>query len=252
MTSYASHPTPEWPADGFAAGPPRREDEEPVSDRDWQTGPPAEWHTGPQGRWPDEPAQAQPAAAGRPGTAQPGTAQPGTAQPGAAQPGAAREHIPARELWASRLQDQVPRTSAFASPSSDGTAQVAADLTMRRDDSGQHGDLRAVLSYLGLPFLSFLPALAIYLITLRSSRFTRRHAAQALNLSITLILYNICALILAGLLALDTVSVAVLVTAPLLAVLWIVTLVYLVLAAIAASRGEFYQIPAWLCATLVR
>ena len=237
MTSYASHPTPEWPADGLAEGPPRREDEEPVSDRDWQTGPPAEWHTGPQGRWPDEPAQAQP-----------GTAH----QSGTAQPGAAREHIPARELWASRLRDQVPRTSAFASPSSDGTAQVAADLTMRRDDSGQHGDLRAVLSYLGLPFLSFLPALAIYLITLRSSRFTRRHAAQALNLSITLILYNICALILAGLLALDTVSVAVLVTAPLLAVLWIVTLVYLVLAAIAASRCEFYQIPAWLCATLVR
>jgi uncharacterized Tic20 family protein len=109
-----------------------------------------------------------------------------------------------------------------------------------------------VLSYLGVPFLGFLPPLAVYLITPRTSAFARRHAAQALNLSITVFLYNICALLLGGLLALDTVAVAVLIMVPLLAALWIIALAYLVLAGVAASRGEDYQIPGWLCATLLR
>jgi uncharacterized Tic20 family protein len=115
----------------------------------------------------------------------------------------------------------------------------------------RHGR-RAVLCYLSVPFLGFLLPLAVYLSTPRTSAFARRHAAQALNLSITVFLYNICALILSGLLALDTVTVAVLIMVPLLAALWIVTLVYLVLAGTAASRGGYRQIPGWLCATLLR
>ncbi len=154
------------------------------------------------------------------------------------------------QLWARQL-----RAQADSSPAADpGQPAETGDLDDTGDlgETSQPGDRRAVLSYLGVPFLLFLPPLAVYLITLRTSPLTRRHAAQALNLSITLVIYSICALILGGLLALDTVAVAVLIAVSLLAVLWLVTLAYLVLAGIAASRGRFYTIPRWLCATLVR
>jgi uncharacterized Tic20 family protein len=157
------------------------------------------------------------------------------------------------QLWARNL-----RAQADTSPPADSGQPAEIGDTGDTGDTGdlaetsQPGDRRAVLSYLGVPFLLFLPPLAVYLITLRTSPLTRRHAAQALNLSITLVLYSICALILGGLLALDTVGVAVLIAVSLLAALWLVTLVYLVRAGIAASRGTFYAIPRWLCATLVR
>jgi uncharacterized Tic20 family protein len=109
----------------------------------------------------------------------------------------------------------------------------------------------AMLSYLGVPFLSFVLPLGIYLAKIRSS-FVRRHAAQALNLSLTVLLYNISALILGGLLALDEVTVAVFIVAPLLTALWAAALVYLIRAAAAASRGQYLVIPGWLCATLAR
>lgn len=151
------------------------------------------------------------------------------------------------QLWARKL-----RAQADSSPPADSGQPAEAGDTGDTRDTRPPGDRRAVLSYLGVPFLLFLPPLAVYLITLRTSPLTRRHAAQALNLSITLVLYSVCALILGGLLALDTVGVAVLIAVSLLAVLWLVTLVYLVLAGIAASRGQFYTIPRWLCAALVR
>jgi len=152
------------------------------------------------------------------------------------------DQAPAREQQADWLADQAPAREQWARRLADQARGGISPPHVRR----------AVLSYLGVPFLGFVPALAVYLITPRASELARRHAAQALNLSITVLLYNVSALILGGLLALDTVTVAVLITIPLLAVLWIVTLVYLVLAALAASRGDDYRIPGWLCATLLR
>ena len=108
-----------------------------------------------------------------------------------------------------------------------------------------------MLGYLGVPFLNFLPPLAVYLM-MRRSPAVRQHAAQALNLTITVLLYEVSLLIFGGLLALDTVATSLLIITPLLAALWLAALVYLVLAAISASRGEFRAIPGWLCATIVR
>ncbi len=220
MTSYASQPTPDWPTSG-PSEPLSGEALSPDDDREpsrgeWQTGPLPRWQTAAGHRWQDKAAgpQAGPAGAQAPAREQ--------------QADWLADQAPAREQWARRLADQA-----------------------RGGISPPHVR-RAVLSYLGVPFLGFVPALAVYLITPRASELARRHAAQALNLSITVLLYNVSALILGGLLALDTVTVAVLITIPLLAVLWIVTLVYLVLAALAASRGDDYRIPGWLCATLLR
>jgi uncharacterized Tic20 family protein len=187
-----------------------------------------------------------------------GPAPPVAAAPRA--PGGGQQRAPAGEQWSAQLRDQATGGDLWADqvlavgqrPGQLG--HQPADGTVTEFAGPRHeGDERwAVLSYFALPFLGFLPPLAVYLIKLRTSRFARRHAAQALNLAITVTLYNVSGLILGGLLALDTVQVALLVVLPLLAILWIVTLVYLVLAGAAASRGEYRQIPAWLCAELLR
>lgn len=108
-----------------------------------------------------------------------------------------------------------------------------------------------MLAYLGVPFISVLAPLAVYLLRARSSDFTRRHATQALNLAITLLLYNICVLILGAMLSLDTIGVALSIAVPVALVLWLVTLVVLIRAAVRASLGGFYPLPRWLCATIV-
>ncbi len=109
----------------------------------------------------------------------------------------------------------------------------------------------AVLGYLGVPFLSVLGPLAVYLAG-RGEAFTRRHAAQALNLAITVLIYNFCALLMGSVLALDSLSVALTIMIPVTAALWLTALYYLARCALAASQGGFRQVPAWLCATLVR
>jgi uncharacterized Tic20 family protein len=110
----------------------------------------------------------------------------------------------------------------------------------------------AMFGYLGVPFVSILAPLAVFAVRARRSAYLRQHAIQALNLSITVALYNICALILAGILALDAVGVALAIALPAALLLWLVTLAYLVRAALRASHGEFYPLPAWLCATIAR
>ena len=103
-----------------------------------------------------------------------------------------------------------------------------------------------MLAYLGVPFTLVLVPLVIYLASLQGRPFARWHAAQAVNVAATAILYTLCGLILGGVLALDSVQVATLIAVPLLAVLWICVLVVVVRAAGAASRGERRPPPRWL------
>jgi uncharacterized Tic20 family protein len=110
----------------------------------------------------------------------------------------------------------------------------------------------AMLSYLGVPFLGPVIPLVIYLVKRRASEFVRYHSAQALNLSITALLYTICILILGSMLALDSINVALIAGVPLAVALWLATLSYVILAGSRANRGHSYRIPGWLCATMVR
>jgi len=120
-------------------------------------------------------------------------------------------------------------------------------------DPADPGDERlATLSYLGVPFLGPLVPLAIYLFRGRSSAYTRRHAAQALNLSITTLLFGVCVLILGTMLALDSIVVALIVAVPLAVALWLATLAYVIVAGSSANRGDYYSIPSWICASIVR
>jgi uncharacterized Tic20 family protein len=109
----------------------------------------------------------------------------------------------------------------------------------------------AMLSYLGVPFLGPVVPLVIYLVRKRSSPFVRYHAARAVNLSVTALLYTICLLIVAAMLALDSIVLALVVGVTLVAALWLATLAFVIVAASQASRGRRYRIPGWLCASIV-
>jgi uncharacterized Tic20 family protein len=110
----------------------------------------------------------------------------------------------------------------------------------------------AMFGYLAAIFLGPLIPLVMYLIGRRRSPFRRFHAATALNLSLTGLLYALCCLILAGLLLLDSAIVALVVAIPVALVLWLTMLKYLIRGIGAANRGERYEVPAWICAQFAK
>ena len=108
----------------------------------------------------------------------------------------------------------------------------------------------AMLGYLGAIFLGPLIPLAIFWLRRNKSQFMRYHSARALNLSLTVLLYVVCCVILGGMLALDTVTLVLSVALPLVFLLWLAMLKYLIRGVGAAQRGEPYQVPSWICATV--
>ena len=110
----------------------------------------------------------------------------------------------------------------------------------------------AMLGYVGAIFLGPLVPLVLYLAGRRRSPFRRFHAAMAFNLSFTGLLYALCCLILGGLLLLDSLTAALVVTIPLSLGLWLTVLKHMIRGIGAAHRGERYQVPAWICAEVVK
>ena len=110
----------------------------------------------------------------------------------------------------------------------------------------------AMLGYLAAIFLGPLIPLVLYLVGRRRSPFRRFHAATALNLSLTGLLYALCCLILCGLLLLDSLTVALVVAIPVALVIWLTVLKYLIRGIGAANRGERYEVPAWICAQIAK
>jgi uncharacterized Tic20 family protein len=231
MTSNPPQPTPEWATSGPPSpaplDAPRAADGFQAAADRFQTGAQdrtqaraqAGFRTGPQGRVPDGPGRWPTTPAPRPG---PDNAQsadrpaPGTGpQPSVAAP-------------------QPGESASQPGPAEPGDERLAT------------------LSYLGVPFLGPIVPLAVYLLKRRASGYVRSHSAQALNLSITVLLYTVCALILGTMLTLDSIVVALVVVVPLAVALWLITLGYVIVAGSAANRGDYYPVPAWLCATIVR
>jgi uncharacterized Tic20 family protein len=109
-----------------------------------------------------------------------------------------------------------------------------------------------MLSYLGAIVTGPLIPLVTYVTGRRRSPFRRFHAAMALNLSLTWLLYALCCLILCGLLLLDSLTVALVVVLPIALGLWLSVLKYLIRGLGAAHRGERFDVPAWICARIVK
>ena len=129
------------------------------------------------------------------------------------------------------------------------TSKPAAQADLARV---QDGDVAAAtFGYLGAIVLGPVIPLVVYAARSRRSPFMRYHAATAVNLSLTATLYGLCCLILGGLLALDSITTALVVALPVGLVIWASMLRYLIRGVISANRGEQCEMPDWICAHIV-
>ena len=93
-------------------------------------------------------------------------------------------------------------------------------------------NLAVLAQVLGI-FTSFLGPLVIYLIARPDQPFAKHHAAEALNFSITVIIGYVVSMVL----------MIVLIGFLLFFVIWIAAVVLGIVAAVAASKGEWYRYP---------
>ena len=110
----------------------------------------------------------------------------------------------------------------------------------------------ATFGYLGAMILGPVIPLIIYTTGSRGRPFLRYHVAQALNLSVTGLLYGLCCLILGGLLVLDSLTVALIVAVPIGLGIWLTVLSYLIRGLSAANHDERYEAPGWICAQIAK
>lgn len=133
-------------------------------------------------------------------------------------------------------------------PQVPGSAPGGAQSYGPRGPADDH--LWAMLSYvLGLIF-SFVAPLVIFLVKMNESRYVRYHSSQALNMAITGAIYWVAVLILSAILGMITSALALLIF--LVGAAYAITaFVFLIMAALAAYRGEMYRVPTVICLPLV-
>lgn len=91
----------------------------------------------------------------------------------------------------------------------------------------------ATITHLGGMVFSFIPALIVFLLKKDDSVYIREQSAEALNFQITILLAQFVASIL----------VLILVGFLLLGLIWLLNIVFCVIAAISSSKGEHYRYP---------
>jgi uncharacterized Tic20 family protein len=114
-----------------------------------------------------------------------------------------------------QLAEQVPAQT----PAAGGSVSDAKTMAM-------------LAQLLGI-FTGFLGPLIIYLINGEKDPFVRHHSAEALNFQITLVIAYIVSFVL----------MLVLIGFVLFFVVWIGSIVLMIMATIAANRGEWYRYP---------
>jgi uncharacterized protein len=88
-------------------------------------------------------------------------------------------------------------------------------------------------------FLGFVGPLIIMLIQGDKSAFVRRHAVEALNFQITLLLLSVAAVLAVVL----TLGIGAIIIAPLALIVAIVALILIIVAMVRANNGEDYRYP---------
>ncbi len=108
------------------------------------------------------------------------------------------------------------------------------NLTPSNDDKNI-----ATVTHLGGTVFSFIPALIVWIIKKDDSAYIGDQAKEALNFQITVLIAQFIAAILAW----------VLIGFILFPIIWVVNIVFCIIAAIASSKGETYRYP--LCLRLI-
>jgi uncharacterized Tic20 family protein len=102
--------------------------------------------------------------------------------------------------------------------------------------------LGALLAVFVTGFLGWVPPLVIMQTRGQDSASVRGHAVESLNFQLTLIIATVVGVILSVLL-IWTVIIPILIMIALLAI-WIGALIFMIMASMAANRGETYRYPA--------
>jgi uncharacterized Tic20 family protein len=110
----------------------------------------------------------------------------------------------------------------------------------------------AMTACLGTVFLGPFAPIIVWIAEGRRSPFVRRCVVQALNVTLTLLIYAVCLLIATGLLSLASSTVALTLMSLILAAGWLFLVVEMIRSAAAADRGGFREAPHWACATFVK
>lgn len=101
----------------------------------------------------------------------------------------------------------------------------------------------AVIAHAGGIVGGFIVPLIVYLVTDRNDEFNRDQAAEALNFNLTLMLVWVVGFFAMIVVAVATLGLGLLAAIPLLFAVQIGSIVFMIIAAMAASRGERYRYP---------
>jgi uncharacterized Tic20 family protein len=118
-----------------------------------------------------------------------------------------------------------------------------------RGPSDDH--LWALLAYLLTFVATIIGPLIVYAVKMNESRYVRYHAAQSLNMAITAYIGGVVAVIVGLVLAVASHGLALVLIIPLFIAYLAAHLVFLILAAIAANRGEYYRVPVFIAIPMV-
>lgn len=169
---------------------------------------------GPQDNWPDFSVPATGGNGPAPPTG-PGPQQPGPGQP---PPGYGQQPGPGYPPPGYAQPGYGPGGPAY------GPGPEGDDTTL------------AMIAHLGGIIAGFIPALVIYLIKKDTgSPWVRKHATEALNFQITMTIASM----IAGILCLALIGFV------LLPALWVINIVFCIIAGMAAGRREIYEYPGW-------
>jgi uncharacterized Tic20 family protein len=112
--------------------------------------------------------------------------------------------------------------------------------------------LWALLAYVLALVASIIAPLVIYLVKMSESRYVRFHAAQALNMGLTALIYSVAIVIVAIPIAIVTHGFGILLIFLAFLALGIAHLVYLILGAVRSNQGQLFQVPTIICFRMVR
>lgn len=90
-----------------------------------------------------------------------------------------------------------------------------------------------VLTHLGGTIFSFIPALIVWLLKKDDSPYIADQAREALNFQITVLIAQVISSIL----------IVILIGFVLMGIIWLANIILCIIAAIAASKGEYYRYP---------
>jgi hypothetical protein len=109
----------------------------------------------------------------------------------------------------------------------------AQPVSVNQSEVGKDAMNMAMLAHLLAIFTGFLGPLIIWLIKKDDTPFVDRHGKEALNFQLTVLI----AMFVSGLLTMACIGIA------LLPIVWVTDIIFCIIAAIKASKGEEYRYP---------